>query len=232
MRNRRQLIAAVCVLAWLPALCWGQTHQPAEPESPAAQTAEHGAPAESAAHGEATHGGDGHGDKPALLQFDPGAAIWTIIVFITLLIVLRLAAWKPILRVLTAREEFIEKSIANAKAEREEAEKLLGEYKAQLDKARLEATAIVEEGRRDAGVLGRRIQEEARQEAEEIAARARREIELARDTAIKELYDKTAELAVHVAAGIIRKELSPEDHRGFVADSLKRMEESGDAQLN
>ncbi len=168
-------------------------------------------------------GAEGEGAHP-LLSFDPGSAIWSIVVFIGLLIVLRVAAWKPILKGLQQREKFIHDSIVNARHEREEADKLLAQYRQQIDKAREEATAIVEEGKRDADVVRRRIQEEARQEAEAMIARARREIDLAGKAAIKELYDKTAELAVQVAGKVIRKELSPADHRELVRESLATME--------
>jgi F-type H+-transporting ATPase subunit b len=170
--------------------------------------------------------------KPALLTFDPGAAIWSIIVFVLLLIALRAAAWKPILRVLAEREQFIEKSIADAKHEREQAARLLADYQARLEKAHQEGAAIVADGRREATVVARKIQDQARREAEEIVARARREIQLAANATLKDLYDQTAELAVQVAGGILRKELSAADHRTLVAESLEQMQAAGQPKLN
>jgi F-type H+-transporting ATPase subunit b len=171
-------------------------------------------------------------NKPALLTFDPGAAVWSIIVFVLLLIALRAAAWKPILRVLTEREQFIEKSIADAKQEREQAARLLADHQARLEKAHQEAAAIVAEGRREAAVVARKIQDQARREAEEIVARARREIQLAANATLKDLYDQTADLAVQVAGGILRKELSPGDHRTLIAESLEQMQAAGQPKLN
>jgi F-type H+-transporting ATPase subunit b len=104
---------------------------------------------------------------------------------------------------------------------------LLADYRAQLDRARQEATALVEEGRRDGNVVRQRIQEETKREAAEMLERARREIKLATDTAVKEIYDQTAELAVQVAGRIIQKELSAGDHQELVAESLNRMEQTG-----
>ncbi len=135
-------------------------------------------------------------------------------------------AWKPLLGALQKREEFIRKSIEDAKKERQEADKLLVRYKEQIDKAREEATAIVEEGRRDAEEVRKRLQHEARKEADETIARGKREIELASANAIKEIYDRTANLAVEVAGRIVDKTLSPEDHQGLVAESLERMKAS------
>lgn len=155
-----------------------------------------------------------------------GNAIITLIIFSGLLYVLGKFFWPQILRVLEEREKMIRTSLETAKHEREQAEKLLARYQEQLDRARQEASAIVDEGRRDAEAVRRRIQEEARREADETLARAKREIRLATDSAVKELYDRTAELSVQIAGNIIKKELRPEDHRALVAESLERMQTS------
>lgn len=170
--------------------------------------------------------------KPALLTFDPGSAIWTIIVFIGLLLILRAFAWNPLLKALRDREKFIQESIDAAAREREASEKLLAEYKAQLDRARAEATAIVAEGRRDAEVVRKRIQDEARKEAEAMLERARREIRLATDAAVRDLYDRTAELSLQLAGTLISKELKLDDHRRLVDESLAQMKKLGPTQLS
>ncbi|MBU0637254.1 MAG: F0F1 ATP synthase subunit B [Planctomycetes bacterium] len=181
-------------------------------------------------HGET----DAHGaaEKPALLTFDPGAAIWSIVVFLLLLGALRVLAWKPILTALQQREKFIQGTLDDAKRERSEAERLLAEHRAQMEQAREQATGIVDEGRRRAEEAGRQIQEQARAETEQMVARAKRELELATASAVKELYDQTASLAVTVAGSIIRKELSVEDHRQLVDESLARMKATDETKLN
>lgn len=166
------------------------------------------------------------GEGPSIFHGGIGNTIITLIIFGIVVYVLGAKAWPQLLKTLEEREQLIRGAMETARREREESEKLLAEYRRQIDRAREEATAIVEEGRRDADAVRRRIQEEARREADEMIARARREIRLAADDAIKELYDRTAELAVQVASGIIRKELRPEDHRALVAESLNRMESS------
>jgi F-type H+-transporting ATPase subunit b len=216
----------LCCGMWLAAPLRAQEASPAG-HAPAAHAAEAGGHGAEAGHGEA----EGEA-KPALLTFDPGAALWSIIVFVALLIVLRATAWKPILRVLKEREEFIEKSIADAKSEREKADQLLREYEAQLDRARVEATAIVEEGRRDAEAVRQRMLDDTRKESTELAERARREIQLAADAAIKELYDRTADLSIQIAGRVLQRELKAADHRQAIDESLAEIRKSGRAKLN
>ena len=167
------------------------------------------------------HDGHAHGDaKPAILTGDLGNVFWTTVIFLTLLVVLRATAWKPILTALQKREQFITESIAAAKRERLESERMMREYTEKMNKAREEATAVVEEGRRDAEVLRRKIHEDAKKEAAEMMARAQKEIKIAKDTAVAALYQQVVEVATNLADRIVRKQLTPADHRGLLDESI------------
>lgn len=167
-----------------------------------------------------------HGDQPDLFGGDIGNVLVTLVIFVLLLAVLGRYAWAPLVRILQQREQAIHESLERARQERLEAEKLLAQYREQIDRAREQATAIVEEGRRDAEVVRQRIREEAQREAQQMIERARREVQLAADAARTELYQQAAELAIELAAGIVRRELSTEDHRELVSESLEKMLEA------
>ncbi|MFQ5525758.1 MAG: F0F1 ATP synthase subunit B [Thermoanaerobaculia bacterium] len=155
-----------------------------------------------------------------------GNAVWTLIIFGVVLFILGKYAWGPLLEGLQQREQFIHDSLAEAKKDREDAEVRLEQYSAKLDEARSEATAIVEEGRRDAEVVKARIEEEAREESQRILDRAKREIDLAKQTAIKALYTSSAELATDIASRILQKELSATEREALVARSLDELEQA------
>lgn len=169
------------------------------------------------------HEAAGRADKPALLDWDLGSAFWSIIVFVIVLAILRATAWKPILQGLQKREQFITDSIRDAKREREDAQKLLADYAKKIEQARTESSAIVEEGRRDGEEVRKRIHAEAKAEADAMVARAKKEIEMARDDAVKQLYDQTVALATSVAGKIVRKELAPADHKRLLDESLAEL---------
>jgi len=163
-------------------------------------------------------GAEGGGSNP--FAGDIGNALWTVVIFIVVVLVLGRFAWGPILNALKKREDYIHDSLQQAKHEREEAERKLKEYLTKIEAARDEATAIVEEGRRDADVLRHRIEEDARKEAQAILTRAKREISLATDTAVKELYELTGTLATQIASRILEKELNPKEHERLVSQSI------------
>src|SRR5690349_554526 len=122
------------------------------------------------------HGGEPAANNP--FAGDIGNALWTLVIFGLVVVVLGKFAWGPLLKGLQAREEFIRELLEKARIERETAEIRLREYEERLASARAEATAIVEEGRRDADAVKRRIEEDAKREADKAIERAKREIQI------------------------------------------------------
>jgi len=160
------------------------------------------------------------GGEPSLFAGDLGNSVWTILIFVLVLIILGKFAWGPILKTLQTRESFIHEALAKAKRDRDDAEARLREYEERLASARAEATAIVDEGRRDAEVVKRKIEEDAKHAADEAIERARREIQMATDTATKELYQLSARLATDLAARVIGRELTAQDHERLISEAI------------
>ena len=166
------------------------------------------------------------GGEVSIFSGDLGNMIWTLVIFLLVLFVLGKFAWGPILEQLTARESFIRNSLEEARDDREAAEARLKEYEDRLAAARGEATAIVEEGRRDAETVRQSIEDGAKDEAAKIVERARREIDLAKDAAVEEIYGVASGLAIEVASKVVRKELSGEDHERLIDEAMQKLRES------
>jgi F-type H+-transporting ATPase subunit b len=167
------------------------------------------------------------GCEPGPFAGDIGNALWTTVIFVIVLVVLGKFAWGPILSALQKREDFIRESLEKAKKDRDEAQRVLKEYSDRINAARAEASAIVEEGRRDADVLRHKIEETAKTEAQAMVERAKREIGMASDTAVKELYSLSAKLATQMASKIIRKELNSQEHERLVSEAIDDLEKVG-----
>jgi len=165
--------------------------------------------------------------QPSLFAGDLGNSVWTILIFVLVLVILGKYAWGPILSTLQTRESFIHEALAKAKADRDAAEARLKQYEERLAGARAEATAIVDEGRRDAEVVKRKIEAAAKVEADKMIDRARREIQIATVTATRELYDLSARLATDMAARVIGRELSAKDHERLIAEAIDGLSGSG-----
>ena len=151
---------------------------------------------------------------------DIGNALWTVVIFGLVLVVLGKFAWGPLLAGLQAREAYIREALETARRDRQEAESRLREYEEKLAASRTEATAIIDEGRRDAEVVKRKIEEHARQESAKMIERARREIDAAATEATRQLYALSAHLATELAARIIGRELDAKDHERLIEESI------------
>jgi F-type H+-transporting ATPase subunit b len=173
---------------------------------------------------------EAEGGEPSLFAGDLGNSVWTLLIFLFVLIILGKFAWGPILKTLQSREAFIHEALASAKRDRDAADARLKEYEERLATARAEATAIVEEGRRDAEIVKRKIEEEARREGDKMIDRARREIHLATVAATRDLYQLTARLATDLAARVIGRELSAQDHERLIAEAIAEIPASTGAE--
>jgi len=160
-----------------------------------------------------------------LFAGDIGNAVWTLVIFLAVILVLGKFAWGPMLSGLQRREQFIRDSLEQAKRDREQAEAQLEEYNKKLDTATADALKVVEEGRRDAEVVKERIEEKARSEADQMVDRAKREIDLAKQAAIKELYETSITLGSDIASRVLKREMNAQDHEDLIAESIDHLKE-------
>ncbi|MEM8930284.1 MAG: F0F1 ATP synthase subunit B [Acidobacteriota bacterium] len=165
-------------------------------------------------------GGEGDG-KGNIFAGDIGNVIWTLLTFGLALFVLGKFAWGPLVQMLEQREQTIHDALASAKEDREASKAKLEELEQRLADARGEASAIVEEGRRDAEATAARILEEARAEATKERDRALRDISIAKETAVQELYQLSGKAATEIAGRIVGRELSADDHQQLITAAIE-----------
>jgi F-type H+-transporting ATPase subunit b len=175
----------------------------------------------SGAASRATAAAEGGGPKIFDAALDLG--LWTLVVFLLLLFILKKFAWKPMLEGLTRREENIRAAIDESKAARQEAQRLRDTIQAERAKIAEEARKAADEARE----MGRRMTEDmmtrARAEIQADRERLRREIETAKDQAIKQLWDQAAILATQVSSKVIGRELSADDHRRLIDEAIAEL---------
>src|SRR4051812_25797811 len=111
-------------------------------------------------------------DNTGLLYPNPGLMIWTLVTFAIVFFVLRKYAFGRIAGLLEARRNVVQENLQAAEHARDEARRLLEEYKAQLAQSRQEAAGILERARRAADDDRRRAAEEIAAERERGVAQA------------------------------------------------------------
>jgi F-type H+-transporting ATPase subunit b len=219
----KRLILAIALLGWLA--------------TPALLRASE-APTAGEAHATEGHAAEGHGDAheaSAPLLPDPSnrsdqlQALWVLIIFIVLLMVLYPTAWKNILAGLKKREERIRADIADATAARRKAEEALAEYNQKLASAESQMRDILSKAAADAEKLSTQMKMTAQQEVEEIRERATRDIEAARKAALSDIYAQAAELSTSIASKILRRNINADDQRDLVNSSIQQFSTAGKA---
>jgi F-type H+-transporting ATPase subunit b len=165
-------------------------------------------------------------EAPALSPFagNLGNAIWTLAIFVIVVIVLGKFAWGPVLGLLQQREEFIHRALSDAKRDRDAAEASLKEYAAKLQSAHVEAAALVEEARRDGERLREEIRQRAKGEAEKMITSAQRQIQLDTGRALEQIRREAVDLSVMIASKIIQRNLTKEDNERLIDEALRQVE--------
>ena len=144
-----------------------------------------------------------------------------IVNVVILLGLLYLVAYKPIMRVLDERSRRIKESMEQADAIKEQAARAEEEVRKQLEVASREGQGRIAQAVQVGEEVKQKAQQEARQEAEILTARARTEIQRERDEAIDELRKEFADLTIMAAGKVIDRTLDKKAHRQLIDKVLK-----------
>jgi len=161
--------------------------------------------------------------KDSLLSVEPGLMIWTILIFVLLLIILKKYAWGPLMKSLTDREQTIKDSINRAEYLKQEAEKMLEEHKQMLAKTDEESRKIISESRQMAEKMRQDIVNKTHDDAAKILQNAKSEIEREKVAALNQLKDEIANLAIGAASKIIDENLDSEKQKKIIGNFIKQI---------
>src|SRR5688500_17234939 len=159
-----------------------------------------------------------------LVSPDIGLMIWTLLVFGISFWILGKFVFPRIAEALDRRQKAIEDSIDTAGKIRKEADEILAEYRERLAEARGQADEIVARARKTGEAAENEIVAEARGKREEMMEQTRRDIEAETRRAIQEIRAEVADLTVMATEKVTRKSLTGEDHKRLVEDALSELD--------
>ena len=145
---------------------------------------------------------------------------WEILVtmcntLITFLIIKKLL-FKPVKKMIAAREQEVQAMYGAAEQTQSEAESLRQEYTERLSQAKAEAAEIVGSATRRAAVRSEEILRESSQQAAAMMKKAENTIEQERKKAMNELKDEVAGLSVMIASKVVERDVKQADHERFI----------------
>ncbi len=171
----------------------------------------------------AAEGGE-EGGGSFLVQPGVGLMIWTLLAFGLTLYILSKLAFPKISEALDKRQRAIEDSIDTAERTKAEAEELLAEYRRRLQEARTQAEEIVARARRASEQHQEESLQQARVQREELMEQTRRDIEAETRRAIQEIRNEVADLTVLATEKVTRKTLTEDDQRRLVEEALSELD--------
>jgi F-type H+-transporting ATPase subunit b len=159
-----------------------------------------------------------------LLTPNGGLIFWTILTFLIVLAALWKFAWPHILGAVEAREQRIRELLAAAERDREEAQALLAQQRADLEQNRARAQEILAESRTASERMREELLGQTRREQEELLVRARADIEHEMQLAIATVRAEAVDLAIAAAEKVIAANLDTNANRRLVQDFLGQVE--------
>jgi F-type H+-transporting ATPase subunit b len=159
-----------------------------------------------------------------LITPNVGLMIWTLLLFGISMYVLWKLAFPRISEALDKRQHAIEESLDYAEQMRRRADEILAEYRERLKEAREQAEEIVARARKTGETHEREAEAEAKARREQLMEQTRRDIEAETRRAIQEIRREVADLTVLATEKVTRKTLTEEDQRRLVEDALSELD--------
>lgn len=153
-----------------------------------------------------------------------GLMIWTLIAFGVTMLVLKRAALPRIGEALEKRANAIRENIEASERQREEADKLLEEYRQRLTEAREQADDIAARARKAAEAAVAEATGEGKAKREELVAAARKDIETETRRSLEQIRKEVADLTVLATEKVTRKTLDADDHKRLIEDALAEVD--------
>lgn len=136
--------------------------------------------------------------------------------------------FKPLKNMIDSRQKEIDDMYADAEGSRTEAAELKLEYEARLENANNESEEILKNAMRRAKLREEEILKEANEKAARTVERAYEQVELEKKRAINEVKNEVSEMAVGIAAALIERDVSGDEHKEFIDSFIENMGDGND----
>ena len=150
--------------------------------------------------------------------------IWTLLLFGATMFFLSRTAFPKIGEMLEKRANAIRENLEASERTHEEADELLAEYRQRLKEAREQADDIVARARKASENAVAEATAEGKGKREELVAAARKDIEAETKRSLEQIRREMADLTVLATEKVTRKSLDDADHKRLVEEALAEVD--------
>lgn len=155
--------------------------------------------------------------------------IWDILIslanLLIMFLILKRFLFKPVKRVMDARQAQVDKIYSDADQDRNEAAKMRQDYEQKLAAAREEADGLVRNAVQTAQRRSDEMMAEASGQASRMKQKAEEEIAREKQQMLQDVRGEISDLAVSIASKVVEREIDPADHRQFVDEFIRNVGE-------
>ncbi|MBQ4640124.1 MAG: F0F1 ATP synthase subunit B [Clostridia bacterium] len=156
--------------------------------------------------------------------------IWSILIslvnLLLLFLILKKFLFKPVTKVMNERQNQVTAIYADAEKDRQAAADMKQEYETRMAAAREEADGLVRDAVQTAQRKSDSIIADANSQAAHLKQKAEMEIELEKKQMLSDVKTEISDLAVSIAARIMEREVSQQDHADFVEQFIENVGEN------
>lgn len=128
--------------------------------------------------------------------------------------------FKPVKKMIDAREQEVATIYTQAEETRIKADSLMSEYTIKIKDAKNEANEIVTQAHKKATLHAEDIVKEANQKASGLMNKAQQDIELEKKKALNEVKDEISDIAMMIATKVVEKDITKQDHEKLIAQFI------------
>ena len=139
--------------------------------------------------------------------------VWTVINLLIIYAIIRIFLFKPVNKILAARQAEIDRQFSDAQSAQDAAAELKKQYEDSMSGMAQEKTAVINEARGRAGEEYERIVADAHAQADKILADARTLADREQEKRMQQAQEEIADLVVAATAKIVASKTSAEEDR-------------------
>ncbi len=164
----------------------------------------------------------------SLVGVNPWTALFTFCNMIITFLLLKKFLFKPVKKMIDARQKEIDDLYADAEASKAEAAKLQADYEEHLSAARAERDEILRDAVATANKRRDAIVAEAREEANAIRDKAEADIAQEKKKALNEVKNEISSISISIAEEVVEREITEADHVRLVNEFIGKLGEDDD----
>ena len=157
---------------------------------------------------------------PSILTPDIGLLFWMSLAFVVVFFILAKYGFPAIIDMVENRKKYIDESLRKAHEASERLENIQQEGETILQEAREKQAFIMKEAAETRDAIVEKAQEKARDESARLLADAKKQIEIEKQNAIRDIRSQVAELSVQIAEKVLRQRLSSDEQQMEMIDRL------------